>query len=305
MISVLEAEILRQPSVLERFLLEGLPRAPAGSLAVGAGDSYAAASAASYLSSMSWTALDPYELSLNPALARRRKVYFVSVSGMTASNLAAAKAVKGIAAERVAVTANPDGRLLDFTDSALFLPHTPSPRLPGTLAFSLSLLALLKLTRRMEPCDFSRVLSEANSDHLRMLFSPAGVSHFIGNGPAYPLCLYASLKTYEVLGGRAQHSQLEEFSHAALFSLKEHDAVNVVCAFDPSAMGPKLAASLSRKGFRTAAIQPRFTGDIEQAFYLTFLSQLAVARQARLRGLKRPYFIGARKKLAVSDSMIY
>jgi len=40
-------------------------------------------------------------------------------------------------------------------------------------------------------------------------------------------------------------------------------------------------------------------------FYLTFLAQLAALQRAKSAGLSRPYFVTAKSKLTVSDSMIY
>jgi fructoselysine-6-P-deglycase FrlB-like protein len=305
MISEIEAEVSGQPASLAAFLAEGTPAAPSGSLLVGAGDSYAACCIASRQSGLRHFSLDPYELISAPGLARGRTVCFVSVSGMTASNVTAAKAVRGVAEETLAVTANPRGRILKEVDAALFLPHRSVPRLPGTLSFSLSLLALLKLTQEKLNCDFSSAFSRAKGDAGRVLYSRRGVTHFLGNGPILPVCLYSALKAYEVLGAEAQCSLMEEFSHANLFSLKESDAVNLLCSHDPLSLGRRLAKALRTNGFRVAAFGPFGQNEYDQIFYSVFLSQLAIVREARRRKLQRPYFIGAKKRLAVSDSMIY
>jgi fructoselysine-6-P-deglycase FrlB-like protein len=304
-LSTVEAEVSSQPASLSAFLEEPLVRAPAGSIIVGAGDSYAASHIASHLSSMRHTALDPYELASSPALALGKTVYFVSVSGRTASNIAAAKAVAGFAKETTAITANPGGGLSDATDGAIFIPYKFSPRLPGTLSFSLSLLALLKLTEGRFACDFARMYSRAERDAGRIVFSERGTTHFLGNGAAFPACLYAALKVCEIMGSAVQCSLLEEFNHSAVFALNRGDAVNIICAFDPLGLGRKLSVSLRGHGFRASAIPAFGSNPQEQIFYFVFLSQLAVLRKAESKGLSRAYFVRAPGKLSISDSLIY
>lgn len=305
MLSTVEAEISSQPAALEQFLREDLGQAPPGSVFTGAGDSLAASLTASCLSSRKHMAIDPYELVANPAIAKGRSVYFVSASGRTASNIAAAKAVKTLAKERVAVTANPMGGLVGATDSALFIPCRSAPRLPGTLSFSLSLLALMKLALGGFRCDFRRAHNRAQRGAARVAISEKGVSHFLANGPAFPICLYSALKVNEMLGGRAQCNMLEEFGHAPLFALKEEDTVNIFRAFDPLSLGRKLSRSLRTKGFSSSMISISVSNPQERIFELVFLSQLAVLGRAKSMGLSQPYFVLAPEKLAISDRMIY
>jgi len=300
-----EAEIRSQPAFLAGFLREDLPRAPPGSVFCGAGDSFAAAMIAARLSRGNHVAAEPYELVLDPSIARGRTVYFVSASGRTASNLTAAKAVEGMAEERVAVMANPSGGLLEAVDSAIFLPYRGAPRLPGTLSFSLSLLALVRLASASRGCDFRRAYSAAERGAAHVLLSSGGTTWFLGNGPAFPAAAYSALKVNEVLGWRSQHAMLEEFGHAPVFSLQEGDTVNVFQDFDPLGLGRRVSISLRRLGFESAAL-PAFGGNpLESVFRIVFQSQLAVVTKAADLGLTRPYFSTAKAKLALSDRMIY
>ncbi len=298
-------QLARQPEILDSFLAKTLPVAPLGSLFVGAGDSYASSCIASYLSSMKHRALDPYELISARDIAKGKTTYFVTVSGNTASNIAAARAAKGIAKRRVAITANAKGKIADVVDEVIFIPCEYVPRLPGTLSFSLSLVVLLKLALGRFKCDFASVNSQARRDAKKLLFSNRGTTYFLGNNAAFPIGQYCALKVYEFLGGRAHAEILEEFNHAALFSLRKRDAVNIFSAFDPLRIGRKLATALRNSGFSAAAIPPFGSNPIEQVFYLIFLAQFAVLQRAKSGGRSRPYFISAKDKLAVSDSMIY
>ena len=298
-------QLARQPAMLKSFLSETLPEAPPDSLFVGAGDSYASSSIASYLSSISHRALDPYELISDTKLATGKPVYLVTVSGNTASTISAAKAVGEVAKRRVAITANVRGRISDFVDEVIFIPSEYLPRLPGTLSFSLSFLALLKLVSGGFKVEFEGVDSRAGRDAKTLLFSNEGTTYFLGNNAAFPIGQYSALKVYEFLGARAQAERLEEFSHAPVFSLRKGDAVNVFCTFDPLNIGRKLVTALRRGGFNATAILPFGSNQYEQAFHLIFLAQLAVLHRAKSVGRSRPYFVGAKSRLAVSDSMIY
>ena len=305
MLSAVEAEVSKQPDALKLQAERHLPEAPVGSLFVGAGDSLAAAGVASFLSPVDHVSLDPYQLISNPMRAKGRSVYFASVSGMTVSNLAASKAVKGLAKERIAVTANERGRLVAATDSAIFIPYQVVPRLPGTLSFSLTLLTLLALAGCRPDCNFSKIHLQARGAVGKIEVPARGCTYLLGNGAAFPLAMYSASKLQEILGAPAQAWMLEEFGHAGLFALGHRDAVNAFCAFDPLALAQRLVRSLKESGFTASAIAPLGSNSCEQVFYLVFLSQYAALRKAKSDGLQRPHFARARKKLAISDSMIY
>jgi fructoselysine-6-P-deglycase FrlB-like protein len=229
-------------------------------------------------------ALDPYELVSDTEVAMGKTTYFVTVSGNTVSSVSAARAARGVAKRRVAITANAKGMIADVVDEVIFIPCGYVPRLPGTLSFSLSVLALLKLAFGRFKCDLTGVSSRARSDAEKLLFSRGGTTYFVGNNAALPVAQYSALKMYEFLGARAQAERLEEFGHAPVFSLRKGDAVNIFCAFDPLRIGQKLAASLRERGFSATAILPFGSNRFERTFYLVFLAQLAVLKRARSEG---------------------
>ena len=303
--SVVADQIARQPEALRSFLAVPQARAPPGSLFVGAGDSYAASSITSYFSSMRHAALDPYELTSDPGIATGKTIYFATVSGNTASGISAARVVEKIAKKRIAITANPEGKIASAVDEVVRIPFSYLSRLPGTLSFSLTLLALLKTALGRFDCDLAGAYSRARRDAGKVLLSDRGVTYFLGSGAAFPVCQYSALKMHELLGARAQAERLEEFGHAPVFSLRRDDAVNIFCAFDPLRVGEKLTASLRERGFAASAVLPSGPSRFDRTFYLIFLAQIAALRRARSIGLTRPYFTGATRKLAVSDSMIY
>ena len=305
MLSAVRAEVSSQAQALEAYLAERVAPAPAGSICVGAGDSFVAASVAARLSPTKVFAFTPYDLMADPSASRGRHVYFVSASGRTKANVAAARSMKGVAARTFAVTSDPGGPLSRATDSTLALPCKVVPRTPGTLSFTLALLALVKLTTTSPACDFEGAFALAERDAPKVLFSESGTTHFVGNGPASPISLYAALKVSEVLGAPAQWGMLEEFGHAPLFSLRRPDTVNAFGAFDPLRVAPKLARLLKKRGFGASAIPAAPGTSLDAVFHLTFLAQLSVLRRAERKGMAAAYLSRSPEKLAVSDSMIY
>ncbi len=303
-IEELADEVERQPEVLQEFSRAGLPKAPAGSIFVGAGDSYAAALAGFYASKGRCIALDPYSLASTPDIARGREVFLISVSGRTASNLLAARKVRGIARETFALTADEGGKLAGLTGKVVKLPMTYAPRTSGMLSFSLSLLAVLRISGEEGACDFHRAIAAAKGDAGKAKLARE-TTYFLGNSLAYAIALYAAAKSYELVGSKAHAELLEEFSHLELFSLTKADSVDIFSCFDPSGMGGKLARALRAAGFEGNVIPARGDSDLARLFHSVFVAQLMVVEEAKSAGISRPNFLGDRNRLGVSDAMIY
>ena len=106
--------------------------------------------------------------------------------------------------------------------------------------------------------------------------------------------------------GMLRHAQqLEEFSHMELFSLRDSDSVVIFSAFDPAGIGGKLLDVLRSKRYAASLLAPYGSNTVETIFHFIFATQLRTLAVARARGLSMPYFVGAKRKLQVSDSMIY
>jgi SIS domain len=297
-------EVTRQPELLDRFARFELPKAPGGSIFVGAGDSYAAALAGFYASKGRCIALDPYSLASQPEMAEGLEVFFISISGRTSSNVLAARKVRDLAKETTALTAVEDSPLASSTAKVVRLPMAYSPRVPGMLSFSLAALAVIRMVGGGEACDFDGVFEKAKMDSTKYCLGK-GTTYFLGNSLAYPAALYAAAKFYELLGANAHSELLEEFSHLELFSLKRLDAVNVFSSFDPSGMATRLVHALSKERYESLAVPVRGTTRLERFFHCVFVAQLGALDQARRRKLSRPRFLAERGKLHTSDSMIY
>jgi len=271
---------------------------------VGAGDSYSASLCASFLAGPRVLALDPYSLTESIGWATGRPVYIVSVSGETRSNIELARALKGVAKLTVAITCNPKSRLAAEADRVVGLPFKPGGKSPGIATFALALGAVLKVCGLQSGCDFEGVLSRATALAKRIrVASRRNITHFAGNNEAYAASVYGVAKIYEMLGGRAQASLLEEFSHMPLFSLSTSDRVNVVES-PGGEKGTQLHERLTKGGFSSSLIRPE--GDpVERLYLLVFSMQRAAIDAARREGLESPYFLGAKEKMRISDEMIY
>lgn len=300
----LDAEVARQPGELARYGRTTLPKAARGSVFVGAGDSYAAALAGFYASKGRCIAVDPYALASEPEVARGVDAFFISVSGKTASNVLALSKVRGIARKTTALTAVEGSPLAKGADEVVALPFRYAPRAPGFLSFSLSALAVLKMTGISGPSDFEGVFERAKADS-RGLLTAKGTIYFLGNSLAHAASLYASAKVFELLGLRAHAEALEEFSHMELFSMGPSDSVNIFSAFDPGGLAGKLRGALSKEGYRSVAVPARGQSTLESFFHCVFVSQLWSLAEARRAGLTKPSFLGGKRRLRVSDSMIY
>lgn len=305
MISGLDAELAEEPSLLSKFRSRAPEAIPSGSILVGAGDSYCAALCALHLSRSESFVLDPYELIAAPKLARSKTVVFVSVSGRTKSNVAAARAVRRFAEERIGVTSNEVSPLAKEVDRVVLLPFDYRPRSPGLASFALSLACSSRLLSVDLGLDFERASSVGRRLSRRLAFSRTGSTFFLGNRALYAVAMYAAAKLYEFFGAPAHYQKLEEFSHMELFSVKRGDAVNVYDGSDPLQIGRALTKSLSTAGYDVGFVSSGKASETAQVFTAVFATQFAVLRWAKETGIKRPHLLDAGRKLAISDSMIY
>jgi len=303
-VEALDEEVRRQPKILGEFSKSSFPRAGRGAILVGAGDSYSAAMSGFISSGGACIALDPYLLVSAPEIANGVDVVLISVSGRTASNLAAARKVRRLARRTVGITSDERSKLAGLVDEVVRLPMRYVPRTSGLLSYTLSLLAVLKIVGHREMCDFEGAYRAARKDQGKIGWAQ-GTTYFLGNSLAYPVAMYAAAKTYEFLGAKAHPQLLEEFSHLELFSLGHSDVVNVFSAFDPLDESGKLAEALARGRFESHRIPGRGASKTEQLFHAVFATQLSVLRRAEELGLSKPSFLTSERKLAASDSMIY
>lgn len=304
-ISGLDTELAEEPSLLSKFRSRALDAIPSSSILVGAGDSYCAALCASHLSQSESLVLDPYELIAAPKLARSKTVVFVSVSGRTKSNLAAARAVRRFAEERIGVTSVEGSPLAKEVDRVVLLPFDYQPRSPGLASFALSLACTSRLLSVDIGMNFERASLVGRKLSRRLALSRMGTTFFLGNRALYAVAMYAAAKLYEFFGAPAHYQRLEEFSHMELFSIRRGDAVNIYDGSDPLQIGRTLTSSLRIAGYDASFVSAGKASETVEVFAALFATQFAVLRWAKEKGIKKPRLLGAGKRLAISDSMIY
>ncbi len=187
----------------------------------GSGDSYAAAVFAQELSQGEAIALDPYELLRNTRRIRGKNLVIISVSGKTKTNLELAREAKGIAANILAITANPQSPLARECDETLQLKYRTTGILTcGTVSFTTSLLACASLLRNLpRTIQLKTVLDPAAHLATELKQPSEGTFLFTGSGVNYALSLYGAAKINEVLGAKAEAVYPEQLGHAKLFTI--------------------------------------------------------------------------------------
>jgi fructoselysine-6-P-deglycase FrlB-like protein len=274
---------------------------------VGAGDSYAAAKAAEYLSGFRARALDPYDLLLKPKAAEGKHLFVISVSGKTRTNIEAAKATRGIAKRITAITSDARSVLAETCDDFIKLNFRKAGGLtPGTVSFTTSLLAC-----------YSRVREPTTISDLRQVFDgcvnwsdtielPAqGAVFIVGTGLSYCMAMYGAAKIYEVLGWKSQYQATEQFSHMELFSLSEGDGVLLIPDSREDRKMAQLESLLAGGGWNVAKISLIDSDEVICSIETAMHLQVLVWRTALRLGLEECSFKRKEKHLHISDTMIY
>jgi fructoselysine-6-P-deglycase FrlB-like protein len=303
MIEQIEKEIQNQPKFLKKYSSRSLEKANDGSIFVGAGDSLAASKVIYYLTGGKMLCFDSYTLVTRPEIAEGRDVYLVSVSGMTKSNVEAARRTSGIASRLIAVTSNLKSPLSVLCDTQIEIPYNTKYKLPGTLSFSLTLQTLAKIAGFEPSIDFYSLWEEANKTSLPKI-SEKGTTFLLGEDFLFPIALYLSFKIYEFFGKKSQPFPFEDFMHAAIFSANKEDIINVFCYRDTLKVSQKFY-SKAKNSLSTVLLHINKKNPLESLFLLTFVSQKCIIETAKKYGIKEPYFLSQREKLEISNSIIY
>ncbi len=290
-----EEEINYQLEELPKLVadMKKLKEEPYRCIFTGAGDSYAAALEAVYLSGHRARFVDPLELSLKPEIAKDSLLYIISVSGSTRANIEAAKATKGLC-RRIAITANPDSILAKTSDDVITLKYKNTGMLTaGSIGFTSTLLAALsvidELDLDMNVFDAAKSIDIELKNHI----------YIVGNGITYPLSIYAAAKVYEVLGFKAQYCMLEQFCHMELFSLSRNDTVLLLT-------DATKAYDLYNKLDCNKYLVKSYNQDaLDNILYYTFLIQFMVLKNAKILGLSDCHFAKNKILRSISSSLIY
>src|SRR6266702_7878056 len=272
----------------------------------GSGDSYAAAVFAQELSQGEAIALDPYELLRNTRRIRGKNLVIISVSGKTKTNLELAREAKGIAANILAITANPQSPLARECDETLQLKYRTTGILTcGTVSFTTSLLACASLLRNLpRTIQLKTVLDPAAHLATELKQPSEGTFLFTGSGVNYALSLYGAAKINEVLGAKAEAVYPEQLGHAKLFTIgKKRDIIVCISSGHDRAMD--MHEVLAKKGFRSSVITiPEGRWMNRSLGIAVYLQRLALGI-AKKRRMTECAFLEDKKRLDLSNRLIY
>ena len=307
----MEEEISNQILDLPRFASQlrekRLPNLEESSLVfAGSGDSYAAAVFAQELSHREAVASDPYELLTNVQRVRGKNLIIVSVGGRTRTNIKLARKAKGIAAKRIAITANQESPLARECDETLQLWYRNAGILTsGTVSFTTSLLACVSILGNLPRIVQAKAaLTEIASLAANLRRTTVGSFLFTGSGVSYALSIYGAAKINEVLGTKAESIYPEELGHAKLFTIdKKRDVIVCISSGRDKAM--KTHELLREHGFRSSIlVLPKghlVNSSLKIAIHLQRLA-LSLARRKRI---KECAFLTDKRRLKLSNRMIY
>jgi len=280
---------------------------PSSMIFTGSGDSLASSLFAHYLSNMQAFAADPYELQLNPKVAKNKTIFITSVSGKTRTNIQLARKVKGVAKKRVAITANSKSPLAKECDDVIQLRYRSLGILTsGTASFSAALLAVASLIRRLPKLDSLTVVERRAAEWARGLrVHPRGGFLFVGSGTGYALAMYAAFKIHEVLGLSAQYQHTEQLGHSQLFSLQKESDNLLFLSPSSDKKTSEVFRVLSKSGFNAYLLKSDRRDPILATLQVMFcLQHLALYLGRRMR-LQECAFVNDKKRLALSSRLIY
>lgn len=282
-------------------------RAGTNCIFIGAGDSFAAAKAAEYLSGFRARALDPYDLLLNPGIAEGRHLFVISVSGRTRTNIEATEAARGIAKRMTAITSDAQSVLARTCDDLIKLDFGKTGELtPGTVSFTTTLLACCSRVRELTAIpDLRRVFDSCVSWSDTVELPAQGTVFIVGTGLSYCMAMYGAAKIYEVLGWKSQYQATEQFSHMELFSLDEGDAVLLIPDSRKDRKMAELESLLARGGWNVVKTGLIDGDEVVHSIHTAMQLQVLVWRTALRLGLEECSFKRKEKHLRISDTMIY
>jgi fructoselysine-6-P-deglycase FrlB-like protein len=274
---------------------------------VGAGDSFAAAKAAEYLSGFRARALDPYDLLLKPTAVEGKHLFVISVSGRTRTNVEAAKAVHGIARRVTAITSDAHSALAQTCDDVIELRFRKTGAVtPGTVTFTTTLLACYSRVRELPWMpDLGQVFDSSVKWSDTVELPTAGTVFIVGAGLGYCMAIYGAAKVYEVLGWKSQYQATEQFSHMELFSLSEGDFVLLIPVSGADEKAAQLEGLLAGGGWNVAKTNLIEGDEVVHSILTAMQLQVLVWRTALRLGLEECSFKRKEKNLRISDKMIY
>jgi fructoselysine-6-P-deglycase FrlB-like protein len=314
-IESLKHEVASQLTILSELPLPR-PINPRNCVMTGSGDSFVAASIATYISNYRIITLYPTSIILNPGILDCRHLYIISVSGNTAHNIVVAKLASQKDIKTTAITANPQSELAKSCDKIIRINYSRSGApTSGTISFLICVLICLALVTRVN-CNLKEVrrsfeMASRKVDALMDKISDKSLSIlFLADGLLYPVAHYGSLKMNEVLGVRSFHYSLQEYCHAPLFGLKKNDTVIILNGTEgrnahTAKNRDKLFENLSRLNYSVFSLNFSGSSPISCLLQSIFTVQLLALKKAEKKGLKNCFFVQNRELVETSSACIY
>ena len=166
-------------------------------LIMGSGDSYVAALITQYVSDYRAVCCTPVEVAINPKIVRNRRLYIVSVSGNTRSNILAAKKSRKLNVPTTAITARPESELAKNCDQIIEL-HYRSTGIPtsGTISFTSNVLCCLSLAGKMDSLDRLKGIYSQTRNEVEDTFTSDKDAPciFLAEGILFPVAIYGSVE---------------------------------------------------------------------------------------------------------------
>ncbi len=298
-IDAFENEIHLQKKLLKSFVPHKQLTAnmQKNSIFTGSGDSLVSSMLAESFSNSMVRAFDPLDLLQNSSLFFKKRIFLVSISGKTITNIRLAKLSK----KSIAITSNPQSTLAKVSKKVIHLEFENSGIFTGgTISFLASALSCISLVKKFNTLQFSKLFELAKNDSKKIKLSKR--IFILGNFHTYPISIYFAAKFYELLGTPVNYSRIEQFSHMELFSISKGDTVIILD--NQNSHNNALVKKLKKNGicvFQTNL--PR--SKLGQVIYSIFLSQFVVLNEAKRKNKKECHFITSKKIRQVSNDMIY
>lgn len=267
------------------------------SIFTGSGDSLAAGMLAEALSNYTASAVDPLELLQNPQIIQNKRLYIISVSGRTITNIRLAK--KYTSNHTTAITGNIDSELASFVDDTIKLEFPSSDILTaGSISFLNSALVCMSLVQPLILDNIIDIMRQAERD--AGAIRQKGRTFFVGNQYTFPVAMYAAAKAYEILGSYANYSRAEQFTHMELFSVKDNDTV--IFFDDRNSRVRSISESLEDEGVQCIVTEPNLSGRVESILYHVVYAQYLPLNNTEQNEV---YFMREDALRGISDAAIY
>ena len=271
---------------------------------VGCGDSYVAGLFTEYFTDHQCRCYSPSDLS-NSRLTRDWTYCFVSVTGKTRANIAAAERASQAGAKTVAITFNENSKLAQVCDNIVH-PKIERANTPtaGFGSFVANVVTCLQVAGITVPKKFDVWYKNAvklSQNVLESMILPDDTLFVLGNNTLYPLALYASLQMAEFFGTTAVSHKLEEFCHSPIFGLKKTHHVWILGQkeeFVPTRMSKLVGRQISYFELYNEDI-------VSQIFESIFFVQNLILLMAEKHGYTELTYVMMKDVLKVSSDIIY